>query len=85
MSYVREVNRIAKRFNKNINLDYDEEKFRFRVFIPDLVLREQKDLYLFKPIDGVGYTIEDACYNYFMKARAAYLKDIFTEKEHLII
>lgn len=71
--------------DENLLVAWDDKTFRFTITIKNILHRKQTDKYLKVQIFGVGFTLEDACYHYFMKAKGDFLVHTISNKEIEII
>jgi len=78
MSYTNRLIKYAKQLEALFVVERDAESHRYCVFIN---LVGYKEKYLRKSINGIGFTIEDACYDLIKKAHGGYLTHYITEKE----
>lgn len=80
MNYVIELITVAKKFSKTVSLERDDKSHKFRVTISAVVYKD-KNSPLHLPAFGSGFTIEDACYHYIMKAKNGLLINVITNEE----
>ena len=76
-NYTVELIRIAKKLGRPIEIQYADESFKYLVSIQNVVF---KDKHLRQSIHGIGFTIEDACYDYIRKCRGGELDNYITNK-----
>ncbi len=77
MSSVHRLCRLANLLERSLSVEHDENNFRFTVTIENVVYKKK---HLRMSIDGVGFTIEDACYDYLRKAHGGELENWLTDK-----
>lgn len=82
MHYTNLVISLAKKLGQSLNLEYDEKSFLYKVSIDKVCFKEQ---YLRKNIFGIGFTIEDASYQFFMRAKGGFLVHMITDQEIEVI
>lgn len=78
MSYTIELLKLAKKLDQCLSVQYDPETFRYKVDLNQVVYKEK---HLRQNIFGLGFTIEDACYDYIRKSRGGTLIHYITDKE----
>ncbi len=77
--YTHDLIKYAKQLDELIVVDYNEKTFKFSVSIPSVWYKENKT-YLKLSINGLGFTIEDACNDFLRKCRGHHLVHIFNNK-----
>lgn len=82
MSYTNRLIKYAMDLESLFCINRDEESGKYLVFINQVVF---KDKYLRQNINGLGFTIEDACYDFIMKAHGGHLENYITNKEVSVI
>lgn len=82
MSYTNRLIKYAKDLEAMLVVQRDAETHRYCVFINLVGYKEQ---YIRKSINGIGFTIEDACYDLIRKAQGGALTHYITEAEVLIV
>lgn len=82
MSYTNELLKFAKKLDQTLSVQYDDVSFKYKVDLNQVVY---KDKHLRQNIQGLGFTIEDACYDYIRKARGGVLIHYITDKEIEVI
>lgn len=82
MCYTTQLIATAKKFDQVLSVDYDAEKFIYKVFIN---MVGYKDGYSRRPIQGKGFTISDASYDYIRLCRGGSLIHYLTDLEIEII
>ena len=75
--YTHEMCRLAEKLDKPLSVRRDENANKFCVSIENVVYKEK---HLRRNISGTGFTLEDACYNFFMKAKGGELENYITNK-----
>ena len=78
MSYTNELIRHAKKLGQSLSVERSDDTNKYLVRI-DMV--GYKDGYLRQSIFGIGFTIEDACYDFIRKCKGGYLAHYITEDE----
>lgn len=76
-NYTVELINLAKKLDRSLEVQYATNTFKYIVSINNVVV---KDKYLRKSIDGIGFTIEDASYDYIRKCRGLELENWKTNK-----
>lgn len=76
-NYTVELINIAKKLDRPIEIQYANETFKYLVSINNAVFKDQ---HLRQSIHGIGFTIEDACYDYIRKCRGFQLENYMTNK-----
>jgi hypothetical protein len=82
MSYTNELLKFAKKLDQCLSVQYDDVNFKYKVDLNQVVY---KDKHLRQNIFGLGFTIEDASYDYIRKARGGVLIHYITDKEVEVI
>ncbi len=77
MNYTNELIKRAMSFGKALSVEYDEKTFRYKVSIEMVVYKEQ---HLRMSIFGLGFTIDDACYDFIRKCRGQQLENPITNQ-----
>lgn len=85
MSYIHQVCIMADKLDEKMMVSWNEKSFKYTISIPNVLHRAQSDLYLRKPLIGLGFTIEDACYDMKRKCSGDYLIHTFSNKEIQIV
>lgn len=78
MSYTNRLIKYAMKLESLFCINRDDESGKYCVFINQVVF---KDKYLRQNINGLGFTIEDACYDFIRKAHGGHLENCITNKE----
>lgn len=78
MSYTNQLIGLARRLEQPLSLERSDESNKYKVTIN---LVGYKDQYLRQSIFGLGFTIEDACYDYIRKSRGGKLVHYLTDQE----
>jgi hypothetical protein len=76
-NYTHELCKLAKRLDRKLELEYSSENHKYSVSINNVVMKEK---YLRRNINGIGFTIEDACYDFIRKCRGCELENYMTDK-----
>jgi len=76
-NYTTELIKLAKKLDRPLEVQYADETFKYLVSINNVVF---KDKHLRQSIHGIGFTIEDACYDYIRKCRGGELDNYMTNK-----
>lgn len=76
MSATQDLIRYAKRFEQPLCVEYNGLKNQYKVYIN---MVGYKDNYMNKQIFGLGFTIEDACYDFIRLARGGKLIHYITD------
>lgn len=82
MSSTNRLLSIAKKLDVCLSVQRDEQTFRYKV---DLNMVYLKDGHAMRRIDGNGFTIEDACYDYLRKCHGCKLVHAITDIEADVI
>lgn len=77
MSYVHEVCHLAKKLERPLSIEHDTKSFKYKVFILNVVSKEK---HLWREVFGLGFTIEDAAYDFIRKAKGLELENWLTDK-----
>ena len=77
MEYTTELIGLAEKFKKPLSLYYSKTSFRYTVKIENVVYKSE---HIRQNIEGNGYTIEDSCYDFVMKARRGELENYLTNE-----
>lgn len=75
-SYIHRVCKIAKSLNRPVSIQYDDITYKYLVCIDNVVYKEN---HLRRNINGIGFTLEDACYSFFMKCKGGELENYMTD------
>lgn len=78
MSYTNDLINYASKLDKPIQVERSDETHKYKVTIENIVYKQQ---HLRTNIFGIGFTIEDACYDFIRKCRGAELEDWKTNKK----
>lgn len=78
MSYTNRLLTAAKKLDVCLSVQRDEISFLYKV---DLNLVHLKDGYARRRIYGMGFTIEDACYDFIRKCHGLILIHAISDKE----
>ncbi len=81
-NYTVELIKIAKRLDRPLEVQYADQTYKYLVSIQNVVF---KDKHLRQSIHGIGFTIEDACYDYMRKCRGGDLENWLTNKSIEVI
>lgn len=76
-NYTVELIKLAKRLDRPLEIQYADATYKYLVSINNVVT---KDNHLRQSIHGVGFTIEDACYDFLRKCRGLDLENWKTNK-----
>ena len=76
-NYTIELIKLAKKLDRPLEIKYADETYKYLVSINNVVF---KDKHLRQSIHGIGFTIEDACYDYIRKCRGGELDNYMTNK-----
>ena len=85
MKYVHWICLTAQMLDENLLVAWSEKDFKFTIMIKNVLHRKKSDKYFKNQIFGVGFTIEDACYHYFMKSKGDFLVHTISNKEIEVI
>lgn len=77
MSYIHRLCKIAKDLERPLEIEHDPKTHRFTLSIRNVVYKEK---HLRRNIDGVGFTIEDAAYDYIRKSLCGELENYLTNR-----
>lgn len=77
LSYTHELIQKAKELGELLSIDHTG--YQFQVSVRNVFSRE-KNSYLKRELFGVGFTIDDACYDYIRKARGGLMIHIISDK-----
>jgi hypothetical protein len=76
-NYTIELIKLAKKLDRPLEVQYADQTYKYLVSINNVVY---KDKHLRQSISGIGFTIEDACYDYIRKCRGGELDNYMTNK-----
>jgi hypothetical protein len=84
MNHTHRLIKKAKELDELLTVNYDEKSFRYKVDV-DKVFYKEKGSYLKLELFGVGFTIEDACYDYLRKAHGGLMIHVISDKATEVI